>query len=159
MIRAATLDDMPRLLELGQKFFDESGMADFTTYDPASAAELFAAMLQLPTGAIFLMERAGQVVGGIGGLIAPHYFNRASLSCTELFWFVEKKARGSLEAVRLVCTLRDWAARQGATVLTMAALESSPPSIKRLYAKMGLRPQENYHMGRIDQWPSPHPQS
>lgn len=149
MVRPATSDDIPRMVELGELFFNEAGLNRLFPYDPVSAAQTFAGMIDNLDAAVFLLESDSRVVGGIGGLISPHYCNYAVRVMSEFFWWVEPASRGSQDAVRLAVVMETWARRRGAAVGDWAALKSSPPSVDRFYQKRGYNPAETHYVGGL----------
>ena len=53
-------------------------------------------------------ERAGKLVGMIGAIVAPHFFNPAIQTLTELFWWVIPEARGGRAGLMLLQSLVDF---------------------------------------------------
>lgn len=136
MIRRATLDDMPAILDLG---------AEFLAYSPHSwipldrdAFATFAAHM-IEHGAIFLSED-----GFIGGLLSPAYFNPAYVFAAELFWFARK------EGPQLRQAFEAWAREQGASAVTCSGLvDHHEAAIRRVYGRAGYEPSEIAFMKRI----------
>lgn len=149
MVRLAEFCDIPRLLQLGQLFFNESGMADVLEYDPASAEKTLAALLQMDTTTIFVMEQCGQVLGAVGGIVTPFYFNSAVLCAQEFFWYVQEDFRGTPDSARLLIAFKKWAREKGATVIDLAATRNSPASVASFYERSGYGRQETHYMGRL----------
>lgn len=148
MVREATVDDVPRLVELGQRFFEETELGAVTSYDPESAAKSFCGMIELPQAGVFVLEVDGEVVGLIAGLVAPYLFN-AELTGQELLWYVEPAHRGGRQSLRLVRVLEEWARMQGAATFAMAALMTSPVGIFDYYESRGYIPQETHFVRRF----------
>src|SRR5262245_15854148 len=92
-IRVATLDDVPIMLEMGRRFFDQSRYRRFLNLDPQTQTQLVMGLVQQATGNIFLAEDTGQVVGMLGISLTPNVFD-GSLTAMELFWWVEPHCRG-----------------------------------------------------------------
>lgn len=149
MVRRARLEDMEVMLTLGLAFFTETILAELMEYDRASTEATFRAMLQNPNAAIFLVERAGEVVGGAGAICAPHYFNRTALTCQELFWYVAPAHRGGSDSARLVVALEQFAASRGAALMAFAAMSTSPPGVAKFYQSRGYHETETYYLGRV----------
>lgn len=149
MVRPATSDDIPRMVELGELFFNEAGLSRLFPYDPISAAQTFAGMIANPDAAVFLIIVDSRVVGGIGGLISPHYCNYAVRVMSEFFWWIEPTCRGSQDAVRLAVVMETWARRRGAVVGDWTALRNSPPSVGRFYRKRGYEQAETHYVGGL----------
>jgi len=149
MLRPATLEDIPRIIELGQAFFCEAGLELFMSYCPESSAKTFAGMIESENAAIFLLTSGGEVVGGAGGILAPHYFNASHRTGQELFWYVDPAHRGRRESLRLLDALEAWAIGEGATTFVLASMQTSSPAVARLYQARGYHQLETYYMGRL----------
>lgn len=132
MIRKATVSDIPRLLEMGQKFADKAGLTDHVGYDPESMAATFRAMIEGENYIILIGES-----GAIGGGYAPHPFNHKHLIAQEVFWWSEGR-----EGLRLLAAFEDWA-REHCHSLGMITLEAvSADRVSELYRRKGFKPLE-----------------
>jgi hypothetical protein len=130
VIRAATEDDIPRLLEMGAKFAERAKLNDHVGYDPASMAETFRAMIEGDNFCLFVGD-----AGALGGIVAPHPFNYAQMIADELFWWSEGR-----EGLALLKAYEEWAGSHGA-VIRMTALEAvEPERMGKLFARRGYRP-------------------
>lgn len=137
MIRRATLDDLPAIVEMGGKFHAYSPWAD-VDYDPERAGE-FIARVVLPQGAVFLSED-----GMIGALLSPLYFNPAKVTAVELFWWAPTGDRG------LRAALENWACAAGAFGVQFSALaDSHSKAVGRLYRRAGFAPAETAYIKRF----------
>lgn len=92
MIREAEPRDIPRIVELGRAFYEESGWADRLSGIPDGnfCPETFAETASV-LGERFLLlvyEKDGEVVGMIGVPYAPAIFNKKLLIAGEIFWYV-----------------------------------------------------------------------
>lgn len=138
MIRRATTEDLPQIVELGTEFHAHSpyGWAPFVP----EAFEAFARHI-IEHGAIFLSED-----GFIGGLKTPLYFNPALLMAGEMFWFARVGGRQLREAYEA------WAREEGCVCATSGALaDENEPAIRRNYERAGYVPMEVAFMKRLDQ--------
>lgn len=125
MIRKATLEDIPRLLEMGAKFAERAKLNDHVGYDPDSMAKTFAAMIEGENFCLFIGEN-----GAIGGIVAPHPFNYSRRIADEIFWWSEGR-----EGLKLLEAYEEWA---GDAVTRMTALEAvEPDRMKRFYERRG----------------------
>lgn len=129
MIREATVEDIPRLLQMGEKFADRARLSDSVGYDPTSMEKTFAWMIGDKNSVIFVGE-----AGAIGGMKAPHPFNHAHWIAQELFWWSEGH-----EGLRLLTAFELWASQtcQSVRMLTLEAVE--PERMGRLYERRGYR--------------------
>lgn len=103
MIRRASIDDMPLILEMGRAFHRYSPYGDLAFDEPGVTA-VVAKVLE--TGAIFVSER-----GMIGGVLLPLWFSPARRTAVEMFWWAED---GQGQALR--GAFEGWAAENGALV-------------------------------------------
>lgn len=137
-IRVATLDDLPRILELGELLHKESPRWSRLSFNRAKAANMMAQMILEPHGVIFVAEQDGLVVGGIAGFASPHW-SSDDIVAQELSFFMAPGARGSIVAVRLICALQAWAEMRGAKWLhagTSTGLD--PERTAGLYERLGF---------------------
>ena len=148
MIRAATLDDLPAIAEMGERFHAEAGWADVAAYDRQHCIASLQAMLD-GAGVVLVAETAGKVVGIAGGLYFPLYFNHAHRTGQELFLYVEPGLRDGTGA-RLLTALEDAARDAGCQSWIMIALDRvSPEATGRLYQRRGYRPAEHSWIRRL----------
>lgn len=138
MIRAATPEDIPALVEMGREFFSLTGLP--VEYDPQSVTNMLTNLMN--GGAVFV---ADDLSGAIGGLVYPYYFNVNVLAGNEMFWWVNPVSRGTV-GIRLMDALEAWAYDKGATVFQMTCLEGyKPHEIGAFYERRGYEKTEiNY---------------
>ena len=133
-MRRATADDMPAILDMGERFHAFSG--DQVPYCRASAEATVAALLGF--GFVLLAEADGVPVGMIGVAVTPLLFNAAHLFAQELMWWVDEGQRGGV-AVAMIREAEAEARRRGAVRMQMIALAQSPAHVERLYGLLGYR--------------------
>lgn len=135
MIRRATRDDRPALLRMGRSF------AAIGTAIPFDDDSYMATVMHLIAGEdaiLLVLERDGQVVGMIGGLCYPCWYNHGHITAQELFWWVDEGYRGSGGSVRLLEAFEEWAISQGASEIVMGARSHmSAERLGRFYARRG----------------------
>jgi len=141
VIRPATSDDIPHLVELGGKFHAASPYAHLP-YVP----ERVAATVQHLLGAGHVVVSD---VGGIKGMSAamagPMWFSDVP-AAQELFWWSD----GSGEAHELRAALEKWAKAQGCALFVMVCLENDKaPVLARLYRRDGYQPVEHHFIRRL----------
>lgn len=136
MIRVATADDLPRIVELGAKMHAESLRWSRIPFDAERARASMSAVLA--EGVAFLYEREGIAVGGIAGTITPHWACSASIA-QEVAFFIDPECRGGMAASRLICALVAWGRAKGAAWLqagTSTGLD--PEMVASLYERLGF---------------------
>jgi hypothetical protein len=129
VIRAATRDDLDRVVELGAAFHAYCPYRDIPL--DREAFREFAGRL-IDGGVILLSED-----GFIGGLLNPLYFNPAVVMAVELFWWAGKTGsalRGSFEA---------WARENGAHGIQFTGLaDEREQTIRKVFGRAGYQPVE-----------------
>lgn len=120
MIRAATIADLPQLLELGREMLAEA--PNFAAL-PFSAGQLEATLINLiaePGALVCVAERDGQIVGAVLANAGMHWASEAIVAC-ELALFVAPCARGTMVAARLIQRLKLFAIESGAALCRAGA--------------------------------------
>jgi len=133
VIREATEDDIPRLVEMGERFWTETVYHDRIPVNPTQMAATTAWLLAPDSnGTVFVSDHGGRLVGMIGVL----YFTNpitGEPTVIELFWWVEPEHRG--HGLRLLKRAEAWGRETGAHKLQMIA---PTPEIAQLYERLGF---------------------
>jgi GNAT superfamily N-acetyltransferase len=129
LIRLACESDVPRLVEMGRRFRNETGYNKHLAENPAKMAELASQLAA--AGGVLVSERAGQIVGMIGIFLFPHFLS-GELVAGEVFWWVEPEHRG--EGIKLLREAEKQARERGAVKLQMIAPN---PKVAALYERLG----------------------
>lgn len=148
MIRAAVPADCPRILELGERFFNEAGWRDVATWDRVSVIDTLEALSR--GGVLLVAEADGVVVGIAGAALYPAYFNAGLTMAQELFWYVEAAHRNGLGAA-LLRELEAGCRAKGAhtfTMITVAGLDDE--LLAKVYRRKGFRPAERSFIKRLE---------
>lgn len=136
MIRAASLDDLPRVVGLGAKFHAYSPHRVFP-YD-ADAFGAFAEKL-IEAGGVFLSDE-----GFCGGMLTPLYFSPETLIAAELFWFAPSEGKALREA------FERWARDAGAVAVQFSAIaDDHEKAVNRLYQRAGYERAEIAYLKRV----------
>lgn len=135
MIRPATIDDIPKLMELGQRHYDESGYDGIIPFDADSAEQSLRDLMD-SDDAILLVMCEPEIVGMIGGATRTSWINRNHKIAAHLVWWVEPAYRRTIAAADLLFQFMEWASGTGARTLCMGGIHGSPPS--RLYERLGF---------------------
>ena len=135
MIRAATVNDIPALLEMGARFSEKANVAGHVGYDAESVAATLEAMIK-NGHPVFVSES-----GAIGAISLPHAFNAAHIAAHELFWWSHgRDGMALLDALEAYCA-------EHCHSLTMITLEAiRPKATGRLYQRRGYAPLEHSHV-------------
>ena len=136
MIREAGLEDIPDLVRMGARFFEQNEWPEGTAYNSEHIAGVFERLIEDEGSVIYVCDR-----GAIGGITFQHYIT-GQIVAQELFWWVEPEARG--DGLRLLTALEDWASAR-AESLSMIALEHFKP-VGPLYERRGYMRMETMYM-------------
>lgn len=137
-IRPATLDDLPRILELGELMHRESPRWSRVAFSRPRAADFLAQLIMSEWGCVFLAEKDGVIVGGIAGTATPHWASDDILA-DEASFFMLPEARGSMAGVRLISALKEWAGARGARWLNAGTSTGlDPERTAGLYERLGF---------------------
>lgn len=133
MIREATEDDIPVLLEMGRRFAAAARLDELSGYDDDSARATFEYLVSDPQGVLLVMDG-----GAAGAIIHPVLFNRSHMTASELFWWVDPDQRGG--GLRLFRALQDMVRERGAASLQMTTITGlGDDTLARLYERGGFR--------------------
>ncbi len=139
-IRRATHFDIPRIVEMAEKFYPLTRYVHHFPMKKECAAGL--AILMMGSGTMLVAEAAGDVVGMIGTYIDPFTFNDDHLIAKELVWWVEPDHHGSGLGRTLLREVEIASAQAGAEMIVMMDLADNPVS-ERVYAQEGYCHSEN----------------
>lgn len=138
-VRAATFDDVPTLVGMGQRFIRESSYKGKIANNAASLTKLMRRLLSDDEGVIFVLEANDNVVGMIGAFVYEHPMSGERIA-GEAFWWVEPEKRG--RGLQLMRAVERWADEKGAVRLTMIA---PTENVGRLYRACGYEPLETHY--------------
>lgn len=136
-IRLAVEADIPRLVEMGQRFRAESTYSKFLADNPEKMAEL--GRMLLKKDGLLLMERDGAIVGMLGFFLHSHFISGEQVA-GEVFWWVEPECRG--EGLKLLDEMKRHARAAGAKYIHMIAPSKR---VARLYQHLGFEWVESTH--------------
>lgn len=136
MIRRATVEDTPRLLEMGQRFVAETDYRDLVVIDPKRLASTITGVLNSPDGVAFVSGTDATLTGMIA-LIAYDHLYSGERTAFEMVWWVDPEARG--DGLRLLRAAEGWAREQGIRKMQMVAPNER---VGALYRRLGYAPVE-----------------
>lgn len=144
IVRNATHDDIPRIVEMAQKFYEQTQHAKHIPMKKECAAGL--AIITMEQGTMLVAEKDGKVVAMLSAFIDNFTFNDEVLMVNEIAFWVDESVRGTLVAVRLMKEARKICKSKGVLFFNMATLATSPDVAGRIYKAMGLEPVANIYM-------------
>lgn len=119
MIREATREDIPALLECAMNFHAEC--PDMYSYDWSRVAEMLSACTLGDDRCVFVIDVDGKAVGGIVGMLSL-LWTSGELVASELAWFTNKEYRGS-GGLKLLRAYEDWAESKDADLILVADID------------------------------------
>lgn len=140
MIRAIGPDEVSVTRGCGFSFFKESGLPG--TFNWTHFQEAWRSIIHKEIGVILVDERYSEVIGLIGGIIAP-CMNTGDIETFETFWYVFPQYRRTPAAIRLLRAFELWSIEHNAVRMKMAHLTRlNPEYVRNMYDRMGYTEQE-----------------
>lgn len=131
MIREATLDDVPAIVDMGLQFLRTSDYKEALGENPTQIAATVNWLIADKNGVVLVADYDCGLIGMIGLLIFTHHFSGESIA-GELAWWVNPEHRGF--GVRLLKAAERWAAERGAERMQMIAPSGE---VGRIYERLG----------------------
>ena len=145
MIRKATHDDIPRIVEMAADFYATTDFAAYGCMSKQSAAGL--AILCMRDGVMLVAEECcGRIVGMACLYISGCLFNVSISTAEEVAWWIEPESRGGMLAVRMLKAIENACKEKGVDVIRMAAMKDSPRAAVALYEKRGYSRSDTHYM-------------
>lgn len=141
-VRAATLDDMAAILEMGRALHDESPRYAHLSFNEEKVFNLAHQVLTGPRGGAFVAEKDGRIVGMVAGYVIEHWFSDDVIASDYTF-YVWPAHRGGRAALLLWREFEAWAKAHGAVdcvpgITTGINMESTARFFEHLgYARAG----------------------
>lgn len=150
MIRAATLEDIRRIVEMSERFYPHTSYYKDSQmeFSPEACGALAIAMIE--GGCMQVAELDGKVVGMIGLMFIPFMFNPKYMVGAEVIWWVEPECWGSGVGQNLLETAEAIAKIHGLKHIQMVDLPNSTLSAARLYERNGYMLTERCYTKRIN---------
>ena len=146
MIRKATTNDLPVLLEMGHQFLTNTVYRHVMSENPDMLRALFVGLIESESGLLLVADHGNKVtgpdvVGTIGMSVYEHPMSGDTVS-SEAFWWINPEARGGRDSVRLLRATEEWVKEQGARWMHMVA-----PSrrVGHFYERLGFLPLEMHY--------------
>ena len=138
MIRPATHEDIPAIVQLGRELFAESPTWSRLELSEARLAEFVGHLMEEPDGFAWVAERGGVVIGTMLGLVDSHWASEDRIA-QELVLMLTAEARGGMAAVRLITALVAWAQVRGAKQLMVGTSTGiADERVAGLYERLGF---------------------
>lgn len=141
MIRPANSNDLVRIVEMSEKFYQTTKYQDFADFNAPTCAVLAQTLMEV--GVLLVAEVEGKVVGMVGLILTPFLFNCSIIGAYEIVWWVDPEHQGSRVGFNLLKAIEPACKEKGASIIQMVSLPSSPPAVESLYKKMGYSHSES----------------
>ena len=140
MLRDATLDDVPALVELGRAMHAESPNFAALRFNGEKLAATIRHVIQSPDGfARVATDAAGKLTGGMLALATPHWFSDDKVAC-DLALFIAHEHRGGMAAPRLLNAYARWAFDLGVSMVQFGVMTGiDPEKTEQLCSRLGWR--------------------
>lgn len=147
-VRAPTgPEEFAAMAEKGAGFWYEAPFKSIP-YDVASMCRTFHDMHT--QGLLLVAYDDAKVVGGIGGVCGPAFFNDSYIVGSERFWWLDPAYRASRAGLLLLRGIEDAARARGCHYWSMLALEHSDPErAEFIYVRMGYERAERMYTKRL----------
>jgi GNAT superfamily N-acetyltransferase len=116
LIRKATAEDIPRMVEMGRRFREESTYSKYMADNPECMTKLGENLLKC--GGILVIEESGALVGMLGWVLHDHFISGERFA-GEVFWWVEPEHRG--DGIKLLNAAKAESKAAGAKYMQMIA--------------------------------------
>lgn len=148
-LRHATLDDIDYILSASKKEFEESPYLGFGV-DDSKARKLLEKLIVegQQKGIVLLSVEEGNPVGVLAAYAFEPLFssNKIAIEC---LWFLEEPYRNSRRAGDMIQAYEYWAKAVGCSHVQYGLLSTSPPSMERMYSKIGALETERIFMKAV----------
>lgn len=138
--------DALAIFDGAKDFVSRLDFPEYVAQDDEGLIEAIGFVTSMPGFECWLVENDGRIVGGIGFVIAPPLWNRRIMGISEVFIWTAPDAPPTA-FLRLVKQFMKRKTETGAIYRELVNLTSSPPSIAKVYERMGLRKAQETWIG------------
>jgi len=145
MIRAATIADAPRLIEMAKAFLLQTRYGDTLRTNPDALEALVGQVLEL--GYIAVADVDGRLEGMLAVVELTNPISGDPYA-DELVWWVEPDARSRSIGPKLLYSAERWAHGRGLPLIKMVAPVGAL-AVAQFYRRRGYEPVETSYMKRL----------
>lgn len=148
VIEKADVEDIAGIVVLIREFFEESVSGYSLSLDTMTIHETVANYVN---NLIAIVARRGDnIIGVIGGLIAPSIFDKKQLIGQESVWYITKEERKGSVGIRLIKEFENRCKELGAHLVAMVHMGNLYADVlDKLYKMRGYKLMENQYIRRI----------
>lgn len=139
MIRNATREDLPALVDLSRQMVQESPRYSRLTFAPWKLEHLLGALIDSPDGFVMVADLEGELVGVMAAMVSDHWMAVERMA-SDFGLFILPGYRGGTSAMRMVRAYLEWARARGAAEITLGiSTDVQSEQTARFYQSLGLR--------------------
>lgn len=143
MIRHATYDDIPELIELGRAHVAET--VPHLDFYPVTVMEYATIFLNNPDCCLLVYNQDDKPVGYLYGYLAGFLFNKTQKMSAQELWYVRPEYRGRMGGVLLIKEYEKWAREKGAAEIHSGVVtEHVSERVSKLFGHLGFRQTGQY---------------
>lgn len=143
-LTVATVEDYPVVAEMARDFYSRTTQAQSIPYDEETAYQLFLDLVA--NGFVVLAWQDEEPIGMLGCMMTPAMLNKNFKVATEIFWWVDPLVRGGKAAIQMLAAAEYLAKVEGAKIITMGTLDTSPQGLGKFYERRGYARQEESYV-------------
>jgi N-acetylglutamate synthase-like GNAT family acetyltransferase len=139
MIRDLNLsnpDEIQTICVGGKAFADAAGA---TSFDKTSFIKFVHSLYANKKGKLFVIETDNTVVGGLGVIAYPCFYNNNVLRVQECFWWIDPEHRNFNNSINLFNKIEEWAKEINAHQIMVSSTSTlNPEKLEKFYVKKGF---------------------
>jgi hypothetical protein len=140
MIRDLNLNnptEIQTICVLGKAFADAAGA---TSFDESSFLKFVLNLYSGKKGKLFVIETDNTVVGGLGVIAYPCFYNNNVLRVQECFWWIDPEHRNFNNSINLFNKIEEWAKEIKANQIIVSSTSTlNPEKLEKFYSKKGFK--------------------
>jgi hypothetical protein len=138
IIRRATIDDLPDILDAGSEMFSLSVIARRASLDRSTCEAMFRNIIGSDNGLVLLAYKDDKLLGGIAACLTPLWYNADEKVAVALAWWVFPEHRGSRAGGLLKAGFEDWAlAKSAAMTAISSVMRDGNPDLSEMLERDG----------------------
>lgn len=147
-VRKATKDDLPKIVEMGLAFFNDTKHAAVVPYNAEAVERISEQLMQDErAGAVFIAHTEnGEIIGATAGILFPLWMAPEHITGQEMFWYVMPEHRKSKAGSLLFAALEEWAANNSDSFCMVALSHMHENRIGQMYESKGYVPLERTYI-------------
>lgn len=139
MVREMKHSDVPQVVLLGHRYYQENEFYKDCEYRPTSVAIYLDMAIASPSGITLVAEKDKKIVGGFVGAIATQWFGRSRIAYDQAF-FIEPEHRGTILAFKLLKEfVRQAKAKEVEKIMILNTAGTNDQRVMDLYERTGFR--------------------